>query len=1231
MFARTILPVLLAALPLAAYSQLSYKGFIPNEGQWKDDFSYVCDIPSGKMFLTSDAFVYSFLPAHGHHAGGNEQAHALRMNIAGAQTQGFETEELTDTRYNYFLGNDSRNWKTGLRSALSVKYKEVYTGTDLRIFHNENGLKYEFLLRPGASPSVIRLNWDGAESLRLDNGDLLIGAGNYSFRETKPLAWQEKDGVRKEVPCEFRLAGNEVSFRLGNYDPSLPLVIDPQLIFSTYSGSSADNWGFTAAYDSEGNGYAGGVAFASGFPTTTGAYQPDFHGNEDIGILKFSPDGQQLLYATYIGGSGSEFPSSIFANSADQLYVLGTSGSNDFPIGASAFQSQFKGGPGEFGLMNTFDFPSGSDLVIFRLDEDGAALLGSTFFGGTANEGLNINAVRLNANYGDECRGALAFDKHGNVIIGSVTKSDNIPITQGAFQSQLGGDQDGLVAKFNANLDSLIWSTYLGGSAADVVNSIAPLTDGTVLVTGGTASSDFPLGESPLQSTFGGDRDGFVSILSANGDSLPYGTYLGTNAYDQVYLADTDSDGSIYLIGQTQSTGSYFYTNPGFGTSGKGQFVTKLDGRLRQKIWSTTFGNAAPALVPTAFLVDQCNRIYIAGWGGTLNYFPNQVSGLPVTNDAYRGNTEGNDFYLLVLQPEAASILYGSFFGALGIGTGSGDHVDGGTSRFDKRGIVYQSVCATCGGQGFPTSPGAWSSTNKGNINGITRCNNALFKFDFQAPLAIADFKAELQYCEGQEITIINTGKGDSYTWRLNGQVVSTDRDYTFTPAAGTYTLSLKAQTPGSCNVADSITRIINVGGPAITLSVDTFICQGSDLVLGGFNPSAYKSFRWSPANLVSHEAAADPYFIGTSPALVTLVARRGNCTDTLYQQVDFKEGETTVLPPLEVCYLDSTAIGPGSNPFNASYHWYPGNLLSDSTAQNPRYFVSDDADFIAVLRYTSGRCDDTLKQKVVSRINTFFAGADVGSCGNDTVSIGTPDFSGNYSYQWSPGIFTSDPTASSPKVPSFPPREYVVMRFPNVPGAECPATDTIHTLQGMPVDAEFDFRIYPGCDGASVLFTNQTAVYDSLLWIFGNGSKSKLPEAVTVFPYQPEFSASLIVYHEACPDTMSIQEKLGSLKDFFKPNNSNAFSPNGDGINDCFSPALLNLPEPYNEAFLSCTDLIIYNRWGEKVFDSIQNDSQFCWDGTSKSGTELPEGVYYYLFLYDGTETSGFVHLRRE
>jgi len=837
--------------------------FMQNKGQWPSSVMYMTDLPAGKVFFQKDGLRYVFYDSeklqslHGHtsgvgHAradeGGTEQGmikgHVFDLNFLNAnQDVAIESESSLSTNFNYFFGE---NQVGNVKAFNQITYKSLYEGIDATFYYRES-LKYDLIVAPEANPEQIQFGYDGTEQVEIVNGNILITTSVNEVLELRPFAYQLIDGKKVVIPCNYKLDGDQLSFEFPvGYDECHELIIDPALIFSTYSGSTSDNWGNTATYDDKGNLYSGGITnhYSGGqFPATTGAFQTSTQGLWDLAILKYDSTGTELIYATYIGGSNSELPQSLVAH-GDQLVIMGVTGSSDYPTTFAAYDRTFNGGAftTPFGSAgdNVF-FSSGTDIFITKLSASGSSLAGSTFIGGGFNDGIMGGTDLLTKNYGDQSRGDVFISSDESIVVASKTSASDFPIVNGFQSTYAGGTTDAVVFSMTKNLTDLNWSTFIGGSGMDAAYSVKENSEGNFVLGGGTTSTNI---HANFTNTINGGVDGWIAEITADGTELNTAAYLGTGSYDQVYFVDLDIDDNVYTYGQ--SSGSFPVVGSVY-SSGGGQFIQKRTADMGTVVWSTRFGagDNGPDISPTAFLVNECDNIYISGWGGGTNagYIGGSTTGLPITSDAYQSTTEGSDFYLMTLDSDASELLYATFLG----GTQSNTHVDGGTSRFDKRGIVYHAVCAGCaagnasGGPSsdFPATNGAWSVTNNSQ-----NCNNAAFKFD------LASLRAVLQtnntslndpgyniVCVPDSIVFQNFSiGGELFEWDFgDGQELTrTDTAYIVYQygTAGVYTVTLKALDPNTCIAEDEATTTVQVFNPMQRSGDDATICFGEEFQL---------------------------------------------------------------------------------------------------------------------------------------------------------------------------------------------------------------------------------------------------------------------------------------------------------------------------------------------------------------------------------------------------------------
>ncbi len=464
---------------MQAYGNLPIS-FEANAGQTNAEVQYLTRGNGYALFLTSTSAVLDLekvTPAMTSNSTPlTVTGSALTMNLIGADSgaSAVGLDQLPGTS-NYFIGNDSSKWRTDIANYGQVAYQDVYSGINVLYYGNQKQLEYDFLVVPGANPENIRLGFQGADNLSLDEqGNLVIGTATGNVLEHAPVAYQEVDGARQAVAGQFVLLGNnEVGFQLGAYDPALPLTIDPVLSYSTFIGGNNDDAAQGIQVDSAGNAYITGYTTSTNFPTTTGANQTSFGGTYDAFVTKLNATGTAAVYSTYLGGNDYDGGLRIAVDSNGNAYVSGATQSTDFPTTAGAFQTTANGG---------------GDAFVTKLNATGTALVYSTYLGGSR---------------GAEAYG-IAVDSSGDAYVTGDTQSSDFPTTAGAFRTSYGGGGDAFVTKLNPAGTALIYSTYLGGSGQDGGIGLALDASGNAFVTGATSSANFPTTTGAYQTSAGG-------------------------------------------------------------------------------------------------------------------------------------------------------------------------------------------------------------------------------------------------------------------------------------------------------------------------------------------------------------------------------------------------------------------------------------------------------------------------------------------------------------------------------------------------------------------------------------------------------------------------------------------------------------------------------------------------------------------------------------------------------
>ncbi len=1015
--------------------------FVENKGQWVDELKYRAELPGGMLYVRENGLTFHFfdqerlteIQAENHDHSDPDHvidrrfnSHVLKLTFQGSNSNIRMTgQNPYQENINFYIGKDPSKWGENVKAYQKIVFHNIYDNIDLHLFRHGITLKYEFIVHPGADPDQIQILYEGADELDIINNELVVKTTVNQFKEAEPYVYQNTPSGSKSLDCEYRLRNNTLSFKLkGRHNQRYPLVIDPQLIFSSYSGSVADNWGNTACVDQNKNLFTGGTIFPTrsgtigdgniggpynpqptGFPATPGAYESVFQGGHtDVGILKFDSAGTTILYATYLGGSDGEIPTSTNTNTNNELYVLVTTASSDFPVTPTAYDTTHNGGSPICGssdqwvwtgsswvfvntppcdvastkeLVGGYNFYGGADIAVVKLSADGGTLLASTFVGGSGNDGILYRSQSVCNNYGDQLRGDINIDSLGNVYVASTTQSSDFPIVNG-FQSTFGGGvSDACSFRLTSNLDTLVWSTYLGGADDDAGFSIQRDSLDNVYVSGGTASDTFPTTAGALHPSSLGGVDGFVSHISSDGTTLLSSTRVGTSSFDQSYFVQLDEDENVYLLGQTK--GVYPITSGTYNDPGAGQFIHKLGHNLDTTYFSTTFGSenspGVPDISPTAFLVNECGNMFVSGWGGAVNagYNDGDTDSLPITSNAYQTTTDGSDFYLLALRKDADSLIYATYFG----GNGAREHVDGGTSRFDKSGIVYQSVCAGCGGlgttypsaDGFPISSAGVASPTNNSLN----CNNGVFKFDLANLEAII---GKPPGCLPLEVTFENNSVGGiDFTWKFgdgNDTTTATAVPVTHTyDTTGTYTVTLIAKDQTTCIGVDSTSLQVTVNGQPPNEKFEDTTCINTPVQLtsGTHDTAAVNSYSWSPSTFLNNPNIKNPISTPTSSIryLVTITDSIGcEQVDTVDITVD------EIIPEATWNLLGNCAGAPkivfenkstGFPPITYTWDFGDGGT---STETDPEHQYSEIDTFTVVLTATNAECSNSTNYEVI-------------------------------------------------------------------------------------------------------------------------------------------------------------------------------------------------------------------------------------------------------------------------
>jgi gliding motility-associated-like protein len=1202
--------LIIVLLTIATLETLAQGGpstfeFVENKGQWDNKIRFKGELPAGDFYLQKTGFTVVqhntedlkrfFERQHGDNKSGKQQvydtrkgtqtrdipntpvpsirSHAYEVQFVGASASAdIVPDKMVPTVNNYIIGSDPSKWATDVKIFQAVLYKNIYPNIDVRYYSEGGRLKYDLIIRPGGNVNNVLMRYNGADKLSIKNKELIIKTSTGDVKELYPYSYQfDSIHGKKETTCAYELADQHtVRFKVGNYSKNSTLIIDPTLIFSSFTGSRAGQYGFTATPGPDGSLFSGGIVFGSGFPTSPGAYVTSFiggstNGGVDMGIFKFSPNGTQRSYATYLGGRGNDYPHSLISDPQGNLVVMGRSYSADFPNGTSGAATVV--GPG-----------GGADIVVAKLNAAGTALIGAVRIGGSGPDGVNVSDLQeggtlaLNSTlrfYGDDSRSEVNMDASGNIYVAAQTRSNNFPVSAGAFQGASGGAQDGVVIKINPTCSAVTWSSYLGGSSDDgaFVITVNPATN-DIFVGGATSSGNFPGDKSgAYQGAYqGGVTDGFVAQIANDGSSIIKSSFMGTGAFDAVYGIQFDRYFYPYIMGISE--GGWPVQNAPFSNPGSRQFIAKLRQDLSGFVYSTVFGSGAPRpnISPVAFLVDRCENVYISGWGGWIQTSSNArdpfnmsgTAGMPVTNDAIKRVTDNHDFYFIVIKKDAASLLYGSFFGQSG---GEGEHVDGGTSRYDAQGVIYQAICANCFGSDagaitvpYPITPGVWGPVNG---TGIQNCNLAAAKIAFNfagvaaGPRAYANGVPDSSGCVPFTVTLRDTIRNArSYIWSFGDgtpDFATTNREvqHTYT-AIGDYPVRLIAIDSTTCNIRD--TAYINIR-------------VRDDKAEMGF-----LSAKLPPCESLLYQFDNTTSFPPTKPF---------NAAGFIW---DFGDGTRITPAPLTIQHSYAAAgtykvrlILTDTNYCNA-----PDSLerelrvspLVDARFETPRHGC---APYMAVFNNTS-----------LAGLQFFWDFGD-GSTSNEVNPVHLYNNVADYRVK----LVVIDSTTC------------------NI----IDSTEQTISVHPLPT-ADFTVAPIPPQVNKPTIFTNLSTGAIRYDWYFGDGDSSSRTTMDTVshqYNSTGTFNACLIVYNEFdCTDTLCkpVEAQIDPLLDV-----PNAFTPGRFGRNSYINVTGFGIAK---------MSWRIYNRWGQIVFET--NNRKVGWDGTYK-GQLQPMDVYAYTLDVEFTD----------
>jgi hypothetical protein len=841
--------------------------FEPNLGQTAKEVQWLARGPEYTLFLAGHDAVLelNFITPAKPGTPPQIRESAVRMNLMGAKpVDAANGEDLQPGKANYFTGRDASKWQRNVPMYGKVRLQGVYPGVDLVYYGRQGQLEYDFVVAPGADASAIRWGFDGAKPELAANGDLLLpvinakGGASDQIRLNKPAVYQVKDGVREPVDGSFEVAKNgQAGFKLGAYDKSRELIIDPTLMFmgaigtgnqqSVPNGMALDTFIDSKTNQPNNQMILTGITNDLNFPTTKGAYETSCqvpNGNGMAGrcgassgssafVAKISADGTSLVYSTYLhGGNGYESGQAVAVDSQDNAVILGSTGSDDFPVTSNAYQSicmpYYVGGQtpivencdGYFAGGGTEWVIGGPTLFIAKLSPDGSKIMYATFFGGTAQVypvGLALDSSD-NIYFSGWVQAAWPtssiYPNNGNQAI-------QFPVTTGAYQTVgLNGSQAGSLSVLSADGQTLLYSTFLASlNSASNPTWAEPLAiavgqNGIAAIGGVTLASTFPTTSgsvrpscvpNPNNTGVCWDYTGWVSVFDTtqSGDaSLVYSSFIGgdevqgsNQAQNAVEGIALDTSNNLYVTGYTVLP--TYPTTPGvFQTkcSSRGcyaAFLSKININQSGYVWSTLLGgtNGDSQTTGQAITFDNHGWVYLYGYNNGYGW------DLPVVNPIVPLN--GSNFaFVAAFSSDAKQLLFSTpVFESPNGGYGAYAIADNGFS-LDSDGNIYLAGYGNDGGA-LPVTKGTYSTTA---TSGFNRGFFAMLSKVLE-PVATKLTISPLNALPGSSVTFTASVTGTAGNTPLpTGTVTVTNGNTTPPTVLGTITLGSKAS--GSFNTS---------------------------------------------------------------------------------------------------------------------------------------------------------------------------------------------------------------------------------------------------------------------------------------------------------------------------------------------------------------------------------------------------------------------------------------------
>jgi hypothetical protein len=655
--------------------------FIENKGQWPSEVKYLAKVGGMNAWITNSGVVYDYYQVKRNYTqqqlekltpdkktkfeqdNTSINGHVVKMQLVSANGNAVSTpDNRQEGYYNYFLGNDETKWASNVPLYGNVAINEIYPKIDVKYYFDGKNIRYDYIVKPGADISKLKMKFEGQESVRInESGELVIKTSLGEVTNGKLYSYQNDKGKEKEVTCTFKQdTDGSINLSVKDYDKTKDLIIDP-LIYSTFIGGSYDDGASAIAVDAQGNAYITGNTNSSNYPTTPGAYRSGSIGREVL-VSKINQTGSTLIYSAFIGGRSDDYGQTIVIDANGNTYITGITDSPDFPTT-----------PGAYTTASSYSYR----VFVTKLNTTGNALVYSALIGEAMDP-------------------SIALDKNCNAYITGFLAKTNFPTTPGAYKTTGSGI---FITKLNPAGSELVYSTFIDENGQSYSYSIATDAYGNAYITGQSFFSGYPTTPGAYKTAGSGI---FITKLNPAGSELVYSTLIGEGKSNSIAI---DTNGNAYITGNTYYSANYPTTPGAFQTTfsyrdfySSDVFVTKLNPSGSNLVYSTFIGGRS-ADYGNSIAIDNNGNAYIAGNTYSSNF--------PITPGAYQTNFAGDeDAFVAKLSSTGSALVYSTFIG--------GSNFDYGNSiAIDANGNAY--IAGNTYSLNFPITPGAFQTIHGGS------------------------------------------------------------------------------------------------------------------------------------------------------------------------------------------------------------------------------------------------------------------------------------------------------------------------------------------------------------------------------------------------------------------------------------------------------------------------------------------------------------------------------------